>query len=730
LACACRSGDASTRTHAAAGRDAGVVREARPRPRPAPQYSVFDLVDNRALAHLSRGGGPLVITGTGAVAKYLRLGRAHRVWKREKRDGERAGALRREQIVFEIPLPEGSAARVLSARVHAPRSTRLTIRVSPADGKRVQRRFDLEAGWQVLSMPLGELGEGLARVRLRFAVAGAAVGWLQVSPRASAAQPPRIFDPRTSSVRLSRGIGVSYYVIVPRGAALVAKLRGSKGCVVRVSAEAHDQRVDGELRAGRGRVELGALAGSPARLDLALTGCERAELRRPRLTVPGRAPKVAERGPAPKNIILWIMDTLRADRMALFQPGARARTPVLRKLAESGAVFRRYYVQGNESQTSHSSIWTGLYPAVHTVITAGPHMQNRLSPKLPQIAPLLGKLGRGTVGASSNGTLHSWTGYPHGFDAFKNLMRDKKEHRVRYYVPGNRVLARGLAMLRDKGIANPFYLFLGTTDTHKPWHAHEPWISEYDPKPYRGSFDTYVPVYESGLGVVPGTAICKNVLSDRDMARVLAIYDSNISWQDALVGRLLAKLEAWGIADETMLIITADHGEELWEYPEKCGHGTSVRESLVRVPLLIHYPPAIPAAVVDAGAEGVDILPTIMDALGESPVPGVQGRSLIPLAHGVAAAYPSPTYATFHELGHTVRLERWKMWVGLKARPTLHDVKVDPNEYRNVIGERPIAARLLRDVMGIFLAHRHVWKKRVWGTASNMTPAGARALER
>ena len=69
--------------------------------------------------------------------------------------------------------------------------------------------------------------------------------------------------------------------------------------------------------------------------------------------------------------MLWVMDALRADKVPMFTPGARAQTPNLDELAKSSAVFRQYYVQGNESQTSHASMWTGVYPAVHNVRMAG-----------------------------------------------------------------------------------------------------------------------------------------------------------------------------------------------------------------------------------------------------------------------------------------------------------------------------------------------------------------------
>src|SRR6185503_2958735 len=124
--------------------------------------------------------------------------------------------------------------------------------------------------------------------------------------------------------------------------------------------------------------------------ELAAVGCARARaaVRGGAVVVPGGAPLRAS-GPAPRHVILWIMDTLRADRIRPIAPGARPEVPALERLAAEGAVFRQAYVQGNESQTSHASIWTSLYPAAHGVRTAGVGGTYRLAGRfdtVPQVA--------------------------------------------------------------------------------------------------------------------------------------------------------------------------------------------------------------------------------------------------------------------------------------------------------------------------------------------------------
>ena len=171
---------------------------------------------------------------------------------------------------------------------------------------------------------------------------------------------------------------------------------------------------------------------------------------------------------------------------------------------------------------------------------------------------------------------------------------------------------------------SPTYLFLGTIDTHGPWIARKPWIDIYSPGPYHGPFQEFGTAKD--LGFKPGSMGCSIIPPPADVERLRAIYDSAVSYHDQQVGRLVAQLKSWGIWDQTMLIITADHGEELFE-DGRCGHGGSLRDSLVRVPLLIHDPARFPGGtIVEEGAEGVDLLPTMLAAVGAPAVDDAQGE--------------------------------------------------------------------------------------------------------
>jgi hypothetical protein len=222
---------------------------------------------------------------------------------------------------------------------------------------------------------------------------------------------------------------------------------------------------------------------------------------------------------------------------------------------------------------------------------------------------------------------------------------------------------------------------------------------------------------------------CSIIPPPEDIERLRAIYDSAVSYQDQQLGRFVEQLKQWGIWDQTMLIVTADHGEEFFE-DKRCGHGGSLRDSLIRVPLLVHDPARFPGGtIIDEGAEGVDILPTILDALGQPAIDQPQGRSLVPQAQGQGKGWATPSYTSMYEYAHAMRIGRWKVRVGVMGVPIIGDMVADPEEKKDFGPSHPVERRMLTDNLGLFLGLRREWKKREWGITTNVTSAGAAALD-
>ncbi len=703
------------------------------------EHAVFRLVDNRHAAHRFVAGAPVIDGGDIGFARYTRFGVPVQRWHLGHiRGGERAAVAERIASL-EVPLSGEHAGWVtqLTARVHAVTSDqKLTLKVNGRRATEAARgdksdpsKVALAEGWQTITIPIsaGRLADG--ENQLVFETSGAkgsiAIGWLALGAGGTLPDDPRTaakFDAAGDAIALAKDASVVWYVTVPDGGHLVGEVAGA--CTIEVRARASDGTFAGGLiAADQPRVDLTAMAGRVVALALTARECPVATLAHPRITVHGPDPVLRPKSAPPRYIVLWVMDALRADRIPTFTPGARAQTPTFDELAKTSAVFRQFYVQGNESQTSHSSVWTGLYPAVHGVRMAGSGGTYRIDPKHEVIGTKLAEAGMYTTAVTGNGFVNDSGGYARGFKEFRNMMREKGV--INGVIYGATIVDAALRQL-DARRADPTFLFMGTIDTHGPWIARKPWIGIYSPGPYKGPFQEFGTAKD--LGFKPGSMGCSIIPPKEDIERLRAIYDSAISYQDAQLGRFIEQLKTWGIWDQTMLVITADHGEELFE-DRRCGHGGSLRDTLVRVPLLIHDPARFPGGFIDEGAEGVDILPTMLDALGAPPIPGAQGHSLAPLAQGAGRGWPQPSYASMYEYAHAMRIGRWKMRVGTNGVPIVADLVGDPGEHTDLSRSHPVERRMLTDNLGWFLALRTQWKKREWGVTTNVTAAGAAALD-
>jgi arylsulfatase A-like enzyme len=673
-------------------------------------HAVFSLADNRLLAHVVHGGGLVAVAGSPGFAKYLNGGRPNLPWKLgEKLDGRRVALAVDSYARLTVPLAE--PARALFVRLSSTRPRDVEVLVA---GKKVGQAAVSGAGWQTVRVPLDPPvapGEVELTLVLGKKGEGVAVEWVQLGGDAPAPETPRVHD--QGALLLPQGDGLAWYVQIPAGGKLAGDVDGS-GCEVAVSARAQGAKpVDGTLRGAGAAVDLGALAGRIVRLELTGRGCPVARLKGGALTVAGSEAAV-QRAQKPKNVVFWIMDSLRADRVRPFFPGARPEVPSWEQLAKESTIFLNTYVQGNESRASHASIWTSQYVANHRMIND----KDVLAAKWPTIGDSMKAFGLYTTGVSANGWIIDKWGFGKGWDAYRNHIHQDGGTR------GEDVWRAALASLKERH-AKPFFLYLGFVDTHVTWRAHEPWIARYDAAPYDGPFrkaatDPQVDLIAAG----------KMKVTERDKTRIIALYDSDVSYQDDLIAKVRAQLRDWGAADDTMIVITGDHGDEFWE-DGRLGHGGSLHETLIHVPLLVHYPPLFPAGtVVPEGVETIDILPTLIDALGGKIPAEMQGESLIGLAQGVGRGYPRPSVSSQYEDALAMRLGDWKIVIRSGGQVRVFDCVKDHLEKSDLAATRPVERRFLTDAMSTFLLYQKEWHKRRWGVASNQTAQMAEDLER
>jgi arylsulfatase A-like enzyme len=385
---------------------------------------------------------------------------------------------------------------------------------------------------------------------------------------------------------------------------------------------------------------------------------------------------------APLNFLVYVIDTLRFDRLSV-HGYARPTSPHLEAFARESTVFLRAYSPGPRTLPAVGSLFTSLAPS---------HVQGRLRAApdavTHTVAELFRDAGYDTAAFVANLSLQRWLGFSRGFDTY-TIVSARQQERLG---PGDapELHARVLDWLespRDR----PFFLYVQSMDVHDPYAP---------PPPFRGRFGGTAPGAPPELAHVPPEA-------DADLADFLRrlvgtlepqYYDDAIAYADHELAALLGAVEALGLRDSTVILVTADHGESLGE-GGRYYHGLSVHEELVHVPLLVAVPGTPAAGPVEHVVSLMDLAPTLLDLAGIPPPATFRGRSLLrsqPAHEARAAIGERPGTDGFYEW--YVRYGDWKL-VASRSRAVLHHLPDDPQEVRDRSAERPILTEYLLQIL-------------------------------
>jgi len=349
------------------------------------------------------------------------------------------------------------------------------------------------------------------------------------------------------------------------------------------------------------RLDLDALAGRKVRFALETSLAPTADDRATAIALPAwsvpriLAPPAGEPAPV-RNVILISLDTLRADYVGAYGQELPT-TPNIDRFATEGVLFENAYTTYPSTTASHMSIFTGLYPEVHGAY--GP--THRVPPAIPLLAEMLRARGYLTGAVTEDAMLAAVIGFPRGFDSY----REFKSPESRTEGHAKEVVDSGLAWLAENH-GGRFFLFLHTYQVHGPYTPP----AGYD-------------VFTAQPADLP-----------QEYAAARRGYAGDLLYADEQIGRLLAGLEELGEAERTIVVITADHGEELGEHGV-VGHSWYMNDASLHVPLVIRAPGAIaPGTRIRASASLTDITPTLLELIGGPPLapsPVFQGASLVPL---------------------------------------------------------------------------------------------------
>lgn len=387
-------------------------------------------------------------------------------------------------------------------------------------------------------------------------------------------------------------------------------------------------------------------------------------------------------------VVAILLDACNPDFLGAY--GGGGDTPHLDRLAGEGLLFHEAYATAAYTVASVGSMLTSKYTWEHGAWQGVVH---HVLPNMPAWPAAFRDAGYRTnaIMMSPNGS--GKIGFDRGFE---RTFEPQRGTSVRWPPLAEEALA-SIDEVLNAGDGRPLFLWMHIVEPHEPYHP---------PAPFRGSHDVG---YEGpltadsrGLGAIRQYRVLPD---EQEIAHIKGEYRDNLQYVDAVVGRMRARLEEAGIWRDAVVLVFSDHSEAFLDHRGKSlqamGHGSTVYDDMVRIPLIVGLPEEARRLVAGDGepralVSGLDLLPTVADLVGIPPdaVPG-RGLSFAPLLAGAEEARSS---LTFHTSSFSAR--RFLPCLGIRLGPykavkvpgepvEVYDLEADPEERRNLAAERP-----------------------------------------
>jgi arylsulfatase A-like enzyme len=694
----------------------------------------IDLLMNRYLWHLHRAG-PVFPLASEGLRKYSQ--EYDSPWGESIRhDGVWGRRLLKPRATLKLPW-QGDTSRPVQLRLLVA-GLADDQKVSIAVNQKNVGNLDLAPAWQQaeVDLPAGILRRGENEIRFTLQsnaqVEGGSTWGLFNSLTMDPAGSTRVDRPPLTPVQPATVAGVSkpalvgfrkmeMYVEIPEGA-ILAVTTGSEDAQTRfrVSAVSATGKVNSLLDHPGGdgwhahRLSLAGLGGQLVRLVLEATGpnADQAAWAEAAITLPA----VTSRDlPRYRNAVLLVVDALRSDRLAIYGK-TRVLTPrITAESGKRGAVFLHNQAASPSSPPSHGSIQTGMIPRVHGVVGD----KSRLTRGTPMISTQLGDAGFATAYFGNNsfgmGRLEKpgrWTEY-------------HEPNREKWGIDCSAVIQGVLGFAKkqsEKG--RRFFISALPYETHTPYRFHPGITERYHP----GSWGPPVGKLVDG-DLLTRLSTGRLTLTEAQWSQLHALYDGEVERMDRCFGDLIDGLAEQGRLSDTLVVLTSDHGEGLFEHG-KMGHAFGHFAELSNVPLVFFGDGLVPSELkVDVVTGHVDIAPTLLELLGVDASPRIQGLSLTAIM-ARAGRWPPRVVSLEYGRSFALRTRHWKYIVDYDASESLYHLRSDPGEKKRLEGQDHFALRYLRDLAGFLLAHRTSWKSSTWGDLNNHGPGFLAQVER
>jgi arylsulfatase A-like enzyme len=397
------------------------------------------------------------------------------------------------------------------------------------------------------------------------------------------------------------------------------------------------------------------------------------------------------------NVLLVVLDAGRADHFGAYGY-ARQTTPNIDRLAREGVVFERVFTPAAYTLGAMASVWTSQYPDRH-------HAEVSFSARLPAnrltLAELLSAQGVHTAGFVSNTIAGGFNGFDRGFSEFHEVWRDQATS-----------TADGIARTVPPWLSHPpagrFFAYVHFREPHCPYDPPPPFDTRFGP-------DGPIP-HDLRGACGPGTWVIdvnqgRRPLGAAERDHLVRLYDGNLAFADDVLGGVRAALEKTGLLERTVVIVTADHGEALYEHGW-IGHNVQLYDESIHVPLIVRFPAGKgpPAGTRVKGlADLLDLAPTIADLFGVLGRGGsdrqFQGRSLLPALDGGAGETAVLSRTVWDRPRYSRRDDGYKFVYDTRTgEEELYDLAHDPAETKNLVAADPLRAAWSREALHHWIA--------------------------
>jgi len=371
----------------------------------------------------------------------------------------------------------------------------------------------------------------------------------------------------------------------------------------------------------------------------------------------------------PPAVVLISVDTLRPDHLGCYGY-SRETSPSIDSLRRDAVLFARASAHSPSTLPSHASLFSSLLPQQHGASAASaiplPEEVLTLAEHLREAG------GYRTAAFTGAGQMNSVFGLDQGFEIYREP------------VPALAMAVEEALDWIDSLGGEPFFVFLHTYEVHHPYEPSPDDLAGFAPR-YTGELPSTISVdllreinaHEAEIGA-------------EDLDYIVSAYDAEIVAMDRSIGQLIEAMRSRGLYENSLIVLTSDHGEEFSEHGTVGWHSHTLYEELLRVPLILKLPGGdLAGTTVETSARLIDVAPTIVEAVGLASPPEFGGSALL----GDRPSRSSPVVARIDHGSlevESLRVEHWKWFAG-----RLYDLRTDPNEQRDLAAAKPeLAARL------------------------------------